>query len=64
MNERIAELEGKIAAYCVSSNCPHRKWLIGRFQCTVSRRHCHSSRVKRWLDEIKKLEEVNNVEKV
>lgn len=54
--ERIRELERKIAGYCVSSNCPHREWLIGRFQCTVGRRRCHSRRVRRWLDEIKKLE--------
>lgn len=52
--ERIHELERKIATVC--ARCPDAKWLIGRFQCTVGMRHCHSRRVRRWLDEIKKLE--------
>ena len=54
--ERIRELEGKIVAVCISG-CPHAKWQTGKFHCQVSRRHCHSKRVRRWLDEIKKLEE-------
>ncbi|GAI88746.1 unnamed protein product [marine sediment metagenome] len=49
---RISELENKIAAICIS--CPQSKWLIGGFQCTVGRRHCHSRKVRRWLDEIKR----------
>ena len=53
-HERIKELEGKIVAVCMS--CPHSKWVTGRFECKVSRRHCHSKRVRRWLDEIKMLE--------
>ncbi len=53
--ERISELESKIAAVCRS--CSHAKWLIGGFQCTVGRSHCRSRRVRRWLDEIKKLGE-------
>lgn len=52
--ERIKELEGKVVAVCMT--CSHSKWVTGRFECTVSRRHCHSKRVRRWLDEIKKLE--------
>jgi len=53
--ERIRELEREIATVC--KRCPHSKWLIGRFQCTVGRHHCHSSRVRRWLGKIKRLEE-------
>jgi len=60
--QRIRELEGKIVQVCVS--CPHAKFYGGVWECQVSRRHCHSKRVRRWLDEIKKLEEVSNVEKV
>lgn len=54
-DERIAELENKIVAVCLQ--CPHsKKWMAGRFECTVKRSHCHSVRVRRWLDEIKRLE--------
>ncbi|MBA7573032.1 hypothetical protein ES708_14821 [subsurface metagenome] len=53
--ERISELESKIAAVCTS--CSHAKWLIGGFQCTVGRSHCPSRKVRRWLDEIKRLGE-------
>ena len=52
---RISELENKIAAVCMS--CPQSKWLIGGFQCTVGRSHCRSRKVRRWLDEIKRLGE-------
>ena len=53
--DRIRELEGKIVAVCMS--CSHRKkWMAGRFQCEVSLSHCHSKRVKKWLNEIKRLE--------
>ena len=52
--ERIRELEGMIAGVCVK--CPHVRFVTGRFECKVSRRHCHSSKVRRWLDEIKRLE--------
>ncbi len=54
--EQLRQLEQKIAGYCISSNGDHREWLIGRFQCKVGRRQCHSSRVGKWLGEIKKLE--------
>ena len=53
----IKELEGKIVAVCIQNQCPHLKWLGGSAQCKVARRHCHSKRVRRLLDEIKKLEE-------
>ncbi|MBA7546723.1 hypothetical protein ES705_39118 [subsurface metagenome] len=53
--DRISELENKIAAVCI--RCPHVKWYTGFFKCRTSRRHCHSRRVSRWLEEIKKLEE-------
>ena len=54
-DERIAELEGKIVAVC-ASGCPHAKWVGGWFECDRKRSQCHSKRVRRWLDEIKKLE--------
>jgi hypothetical protein len=54
MNEdRIRELKQKIDRACM--RCPNSEWLIGRFQCTVGRRRCQNRRVRRWLDEIKKL---------
>ena len=56
IEERIRELERKITSYCVSSQCRYNKWLIGRFQCLVGRGHCRKSQVRRWLNEIKKLE--------
>jgi len=52
---KIEELEGKIVAVCLM--CPHAKhFLAGRFQCKVGWGHCHSKRVRRWLEEIKRLE--------
>jgi len=53
--DRIRELENKIVAVCM--RCPHVKWYTGFFECRVDRRHCHSSRVRRWQAEIEKLEE-------
>ncbi|HUV55786.1 MAG TPA: hypothetical protein VMV84_01005 [Dehalococcoidales bacterium] len=55
--ERIKELEGKIVAVC--AQCPHSKWVGGHFECDRKRSHCHSARVRKWLDEIRKLEEEN-----
>ena len=52
--DRISELENKIAAVCM--HCPRVKWYTGFFKCRTSRRQCHSRRVGRWLDEIKRLE--------
>jgi len=52
---RIRELEGKVVAVCMA--CPHAKWITGRFECKFGRHRCHSKRVKKWLDEIKRLEE-------
>ena len=52
--ERIRELEGKVVLVCMA--CPHAKWATGGFHCQVGRRHCHSVRVRRWLDEIRRLE--------
>ena len=52
--DRISELEGKIVAVCMT--CGHSKFVTGRFECTVKRSHCHSKRVRRWLDEIKEEE--------
>lgn len=50
-DKHIAELEGKVVAVCIV--CPHaKKWMAGHFECKVARRHCHSNRVRRWLDEI------------
>ena len=51
--ERIKELEGKIVAVCLF--CLHRRFVGGIWQCTVKRSHCHSARVKRWLEEIERL---------
>ena len=56
--DRIRELEGKIAAVCI--RCPHVKWYLGWFECRVDRRQCHSRRVRRWQAEIEKLEEDKN----
>jgi len=56
MDERIQELQNKIVTVCLQ--CPHAKRAgAGRFECDRKRSHCHSSRVRRWLDEIKRLEE-------
>ena len=52
---RLRELEGKIVAVCMSG-CPHAKFVTGRFECDRKRSQCHSGRVRRWLDQIKKLE--------
>ena len=54
---RISELENKIAAVCI--RCPRAKWYLGWFECRAGRRHCHLARVRHWLDEIKRLEGVN-----
>lgn len=53
-DERVAELEGKIVAMCMQ--CSHAKWATRRFNCDRKKSQCHSKRVRRWLDEIKKLE--------
>ena len=53
---RIRELERKIATVC--ARCPDAKWFIGRFQCTIGLRRCRDSRVRRWLNEIKRLEAI------
>lgn len=52
--ERIAELEGKVVTVCVQ--CPHAKFASGSYRCDRKRSQCHSKRVRRWLDEIKRLE--------
>jgi len=54
VQEKIQELQNKIVAVCLG--CPHAKWSAGFYECKVGRRHCHSVRVKRWLDEIERLE--------
>jgi len=54
IGDRIKEIEGKIVAVCLF--CPHRRFVGGIWQCTVKRSHCHSARVKRWLEEIERLE--------
>ena len=53
--ERIRELEGKVVSVCMS--CGHSKFVTGRFECDRKRSQCHSGRVRRWLNEIKRLEE-------
>ena len=55
--ERIRELEQMIAGYCISSDCDHLRFVTGRFECDRKRSQCHSKKARRWLDEIKKLEE-------
>ena len=57
--ERISELESKIVAVCVSG-CPHAKFSGGWWMCDRKRSQCHSKRVRRWLDEIKRLEDSND----
>lgn len=54
IEDQIRELENKIAAVCM--RCPRVKWYFGWFECRTSRCQCHSARVRRWLDEIKRLE--------
>jgi len=55
VQERIQELQNKIVAVCLG--CPHvKRWMAGSFRCTVKRSHCHSKRVRNWLNEIDKLE--------
>ena len=51
---QISELEGKIVTVCMQ--CPHSKFVTGHFECDRKRSQCHSKRVLRWLDEIKRLE--------
>lgn len=46
------ELENKIVSVCVK--CPHARFVTGRYECRVERRHCHSVRVRRWLKELEK----------
>lgn len=48
------ELENKIVTVCMS--CKHSRFVGGHFECDRKRSECHSSRVRRWLSEIKKLE--------
>lgn len=55
--DRIQELQNKIVSVCM--RCPHAKWVGGHFECDRKRSQCHSKRARRWLDEIKKLEEEN-----
>ena len=50
---QIRELEGKIVTVCVQ--CPHAHFAGGTYRCDRKRSQCHSKRVLRWLDEIKKL---------
>ena len=47
------ELENKIVGVCIK--CPHAKFVTGRYQCIVARRHCHSKRVNKWLKELEEL---------
>lgn len=53
--ERIRELQNRIVSFCL--RCPRAKWYCGWVECKVGRRHCHLAKVRRWLDEIKKLED-------
>lgn len=57
IQERIDELERRIFQVCAS--CEHNKWVTGHFECDRKRSQCHSKRVLRWLDEIKRLEAGN-----
>lgn len=47
------ELENKIVSVCLK--CPHSKWANGRFECSVKPGHCHSKRVRQWLEELERL---------
>ena len=47
------ELAAKIIQVC--AQCGHGKWVMGHLECDRSRSQCHSKRVLRWLDEIKRL---------
>ncbi len=58
--EKIRGLEGKIVAACLAGGrnrrCPHAKQVGLRFECTVARCHCHSSKVRKYMAEIERLE--------
>jgi len=49
------ELARKVLQVCAS--CPHGKWQGGVMTCDRKRSQCHSGRVRRWMEEIKRLEE-------
>lgn len=51
----IRELEGKIVATCIQNKCGHLRWTGGGHCDRKSK--CHSSKVRKWLAEIKSLEE-------
>ncbi len=51
--QHIEELSAKIFQIC--AQCPHSKFVTGRFECNRKRSQCHSKRVRAWLDEIERL---------
>jgi len=55
MVDQKEDLTRKILQVCVS--CPHAKWQGRTLTCDRKKSQCHSKRVKRWLAEIKRLEE-------
>ena len=57
----LNELENKIVTVCMS--CKHSRFVGGHFECDRKRSECHSSRVRRWLSEIKKLESESGAKK-
>ena len=50
------ELTRKVLQVCAS--CSHAKWQGGAMTCDRKKSQCHSGRVRRWLAEIKRLEEI------
>jgi len=55
MKETIDELTREIVRVC--ARCPHMTYISGHMECDRKKSQCHSKRVRKWLDEIKKLEQ-------
>jgi len=53
--KRHEELSANIIRVC--AQCTHGKWVMGHLECDRKRSECHSKRVLKWLDEIKRLTE-------
>ena len=54
MSNRV-ELTRRVLQVCTS--CPHAKWQGRTMTCDRKKSQYHSSRVRKWLDEIERLEE-------
>jgi hypothetical protein len=55
-NTEINELTRLILQVCAS--CGHGKWQGGAITYDRKKSQCHSKRVRKWLEEIKRLENV------